>query len=102
MPKIPRIDSQCDALSAFDSGIGTGTEGSLVEGTISNRRMTLDLTPPSDQIENELSAEADEQSANRIREMTNLSEKVIFVVHIFMGSITMKLNVRRFTVGISV
>lgn len=77
LPKIQRID---DASSIFDSGIGTegsqcGTEGT--EGTITNRRDTLDLTPPSEQIENEMSAEADEQSANRIQEMTNLSEKVI-------------------------
>lgn len=77
LPKIPRIDSQCDAFSAFDSGIGTGTEGSLIEGgTITQRRITLDLTPPSEEIENEISAESDEQSANRIQEMTNLSEKV--------------------------
>lgn len=77
LSKNPKIDSQCDAFSAFDSGIGTGTEESLIEGTIPNRRMTLDLTPPpSEEIENEISAESDEQSANRILEMTNLSEKV--------------------------
>lgn len=76
LEKIPRLDSQCDALSVFDSGIGTGTEGSQMDGTITSRRKTLDLTPPSEQIENEISAEADEQSANRIQEMTNLSEKV--------------------------
>ncbi|XP_037027370.1 uncharacterized protein LOC119068072 isoform X2 [Bradysia coprophila] len=79
LPKIPRM-SPTPALSIFDSGIGTGTEGSQydddADGTITKRRMTLDLTPPSEQIEYEMSAEADEQSANRIQEMTNLSEKV--------------------------
>lgn len=88
LQKIPRLDSQCDALSVFDSGIGTGTEGSQMDGTITSRRMTLDLTPPSEQIEDEISNEADEQSANRIQEMTNLSEKVhcYWTVH-FVSSI---------------
>lgn len=76
LAKVPRLDSQCDALSAIDSGIGTFTEESLIGGTAASQRETLDLTPPSAEIENELSAEADEQSANRIQEMTNLSEKV--------------------------
>lgn len=106
LPKIPRIDSQCDALSAFDSGIGTGTEGSLIEGggTITHRRITLDLTPPSEEIENEISAESDEQSANRIQEMTNLSEKVnIFVENCVRVNHNNGIyRFVRFTVGISV
>ncbi|KAJ6638770.1 hypothetical protein Bhyg_11508 [Pseudolycoriella hygida] len=76
MPKIPRIDSQCDAGSVFDSGIGTGTEESLVEGAITTRRVSLDLTPPTEEIEDEISAQEDEQLAYRLQEMTNLSEKV--------------------------
>ncbi len=55
LPKMSRMDNQSDAFSQFDSGIGTGTEGSLIEGTITNRRMTLDLTPPTEEIENEMS-----------------------------------------------
>lgn len=79
-PKILRMDDDCTVISTIDSGIGTGTDGSQYEGadyTNANPpRMSLDLTPPSEEIENEMSAEADEQSANRIQEMTNLSEKV--------------------------
>lgn len=71
-----QISAIVGKISDVDSGIGT-TEGSLSEGTIiSQRRKTLDLTPPSDQMENELTAEEDELSVNRIQEMTTLSEKV--------------------------
>lgn len=71
LPKTQRLDPS-DVISAYDSGIGTCTEGSQDDGTIPNRRKTLVLTPPSAEIENELEG----LPVSYIKEMTNLSEKV--------------------------
>lgn len=96
LQKLPTVDSQCDAISVFDSGIGTGTEGSLIEGSaITNRRKTLDLPPPppsEEDIENENLAESDAQAASRVKEMTNLSEKVSQKVVNFWDLIMKKIS----------